>query len=88
MNRMIARTFCLTLIATVAMVSMSHAKDEVKKESVKKKPVVQIAILLDNSGSMSGLINQARSELWKVVNEFIEAKLGGVRPDLLVAVYK
>ena len=87
MNRMIARTFCLVLIATVAMVSMSHAKDEVKNESVEKKPVVQIAILLDNSGSMSGLINQARSELWKVVNEFIEAKLGGVRPDLQVAVY-
>ena len=87
MNRMIARTFCLTLIATVAVVSMSHAKDEVKKESVEKKPVVQIAILLDNSGSMRGLINQARSELWKVVNEFVEAKLGEVRPDLQVAVY-
>jgi hypothetical protein len=87
MNRMIARTLCLALIATVAMASMSRAEDKVKKESVEKKPVVQIAILLDNSGSMGGLINQARSELWKVVNEFVEAKLGGARPDLQVAVY-
>ena len=40
----------------------------------KPAPKVQIAILLDNSGSMSGLINQARTQLWKVVNEFIAAK--------------
>ena len=53
----------------------------------KKRPMVQIAILLDNSGSMSGLINQARSELWTVVNEFVNAKRGGVRPELQVAVY-
>lgn len=31
--------------------------------------LIQIALLLDVSGSMSGLIDQARSELWKVVNE-------------------
>ena len=51
------------------------------------KPRVQIAILLDNSGSMRGLIDQARSELWRVVNEFVGAKLGGVSPRLEVAVY-
>ncbi|MBI1375310.1 MAG: VWA domain-containing protein [Phycisphaera sp.] len=48
---------------------------------------VQIAILLDNSGSMSGLINQAKTELWKVVNEFIKAKVNGHAPHLEVALF-
>lgn len=49
-------------------------------------PRIQLAILLDNSGSMSGLINQARSELWKIVNEMATAERGGQRPILEVAV--
>jgi Mg-chelatase subunit ChlD len=54
----------------------------------KQVPRVQIALLLDNSGSMSGLINQARTQLWKVVNEFIAAKRDGVTPEVEVALYK
>ncbi len=52
------------------------------------RPKVQIAILLDTSNSMDGLIGQAKSELWKVVNEFIGAKVGGARPELQVALYE
>ena len=33
-------------------------------------PKIQLAILLDTSSSMSGLINQSRNQLWQVVNEF------------------
>ena len=51
------------------------------------RPKVQIAILLDNSGSMKGLINQARTELWKIVNEFATAKQGDLIPTLEVALY-
>src|SRR5688572_26515942 len=54
----------------------------------KRIPKVQIAILLDNSGSMGGLINQARTEIWKVVNEFATAKQRGVRPRLEIALYE
>lgn len=50
-------------------------------------PVVQLAILLDNSGSMSGLIDQAKSELWRIVNDLTAAKQDGQRPRLQVAVY-
>jgi len=55
---------------------------------VEKKPLVQIAVLLDTSGSMSGLIDQARAELWAIVNEFIFAKRGGVEPEVQVALYE
>ncbi len=36
-------------------------------------PTVQIGILLDTSGSMRGLINQAKDQLWKIVNEVAKA---------------
>ena len=52
------------------------------------KPVIQMAILLDTSGSMSGLIDQARTELWAIVNEFIFARKNGKVPELQVALYE
>ncbi|HAY82638.1 MAG TPA: VWA domain-containing protein [Planctomycetaceae bacterium] len=87
MNLITRRTLCIVLAISVAGVTArgdGKAKPE-RQDAVKRK--VQIAILLDNSGSMRGLIDQARSELWRVVNEFVGAKLGGVHPDLEVAVY-
>ncbi len=52
------------------------------------QPKIQLAILLDTSGSMSGLINQARNQLWQIVNEFSKAERRGVKPLLEVAVYE
>jgi hypothetical protein len=53
-----------------------------------EKPRIQMAILLDTSNSMDGLINQARAQLWKIVNEFAKAKKGGLQPDLQVALFE
>src|SRR5256714_7472776 len=53
-----------------------------------KKPAIQVAILLDTSNSMDGLIDQARTQLWRVVNEFATAKRNGQSPDLEVALYE
>lgn len=36
-------------------------------------PTVQIGILLDTSESMNGLINQAKDQIWKIVNEVAKA---------------
>ena len=83
-------TICLTVLALLAVCpvfAQEEAEQKKNKEAAQKKPLVQIAILLDNSGSMGGLINQARSELWKIVNEFVTAKLGDQQPNLEVAVY-
>lgn len=49
---------------------------------------VQIALLLDTSGSMDGLIDQARTQLWKVVNTFVDARRDGVAPFVEVALYE
>ncbi len=52
------------------------------------KPLVQIAVLLDTSGSMDGLINQARTQVWKIVNELISSEKSGSRPLIEVALYE
>eukprot|EP00913_Durusdinium_trenchii_P023430 g22008.t1 len=48
-------------------------------------PRIQIAILLDTSNSMDGLIHQARQQLWRIVNEFATARRNGKAPNLEVA---
>lgn len=51
-------------------------------------PRIQLAILLDTSGSMRGLIDQTRNQLWQVVNEFATARQNGVTPILEIALYE
>jgi hypothetical protein len=54
-----------------------------------RHPSVQLALLLDTSNSMDGLIDQAKSQLWSVVNEFIRAKRRDGRPPVVeVALYE
>ena len=49
-----------------------------------EKRDVDIAICLDTSGSMSGLIESAKQKLWAIVNELATAK---PQPNLRVALY-
>lgn len=53
-----------------------------------KEALVQIAILLDTSNSMDGLIEQAKSQLWKIVNEFNDARQDDKVPVVQVALYE
>jgi len=55
---------------------------------IKQKPLVQIALLLDTSNSMDGLIDQAKTQLWKIVNEFSKAHRDGQHPEIQVALYQ
>lgn len=54
---------------------------------------VQIALILDTSSSMDGLINQARSHLWKMVDDMgkmtrtVDGKPRGVRIELALYEY-
>ena len=51
--------------------------------------VVKIALLLDTSNSMDGLINQAKAQLWDIVNKFTTARCGNDhRPNLQIALYQ
>lgn len=49
---------------------------------------IELAILLDTSNSMDGLIDQAKANLWKIVNETARARKGGKTPMLSVALFE
>jgi hypothetical protein len=52
------------------------------------KKKIKIALLLDTSNSMDGLIEQAKSQLWKLVNQLSAAKCENESPDLEIALYE
>jgi hypothetical protein len=56
--------------------------------TVRVQPRVQIALLLDTSNSMDGLIGQARAQLWNIVCDLAKSKRNGVPPRLEVALYE
>ena len=85
----------LTIILTTVAMSTSSAQEPspVKKSpgapSLETRPTrVQMAILLDTSSSMNGLIHQAKTQLWQVVNELATAKRGGRPVDFELAFYE
>jgi len=87
-TKLLSSLFAAMLATT--LVNFAIAKEPPTKPAAKetKKPLVQIAILLDTSGSMEGLIEQAKSQLWRIVNEFAKAKQDGVTPEVQVALYE
>jgi len=73
-----------TTISMAAAVDVKHPLNQV----VAQQPKIQLAILLDTSGSMDGLIDQARNQLWQVVDEFSKARRNGTKTKIEVAVYE
>ncbi len=49
---------------------------------------VQVAILFDTSGSMDGLIDQAKARIWNIVNEVSSLQYSGQTPDIQFALYQ
>ena len=78
--------FCLALLVVVSASANLFA--ETTANAPVSKPLVQIAILLDTSNSMDGLIEQAKGQLWKICNEFIKAKQNDAVPEVQVALYE
>jgi len=68
-------------VLTFAIAAAAQAKSIAPARGVRH---VDMAICLDTSGSMSGLIQSAKQKLWAVVNELATAK---PKPVLRVALY-
>lgn len=87
----------LTLLFTVllafsckAEVSEKHLGyvDPIEDKAPHNKHFIRVALLLDTSNSMDGLIDQAKAQLWEIVNELSYAKCRGQRPNLEIALYE
>src|SRR5690606_27316999 len=79
------RTWLIHLCALMfAVVGVARAETQIPEPHYR----IQLAILLDTSNSMDGLIDQTRSQLWQMVNELTKARKQGITPELQVAVYE
>lgn len=85
----------ITLIALSIITFSCHAKTkepnktDVLALNVKPdKTTIKVALLLDTSNSMDGLISQAKAQLWKIINELSYAKCEHVTPNLEIALYE
>lgn len=79
------------LIASVMFGHQVAYSEHVRNErpTVSNDQSIMLALLLDTSNSMDGLIDQAKSQLWKIVNELASAKChDGSRPKIRIALYE
>jgi hypothetical protein len=87
---LVTRCLLAAVVVSLGLFALAAEPAPPKAEGPKiseEKPVIQLALLLDNSGSMQGLIDQARSQLWTVVNHLARTKKAGQTPRLEVALY-
>ncbi|MEN3323450.1 vWA domain-containing protein [Mariniflexile soesokkakense] len=93
------KTHFKTLVLSIALIGLTACNANNKKkpveyaqvETVKHEPTkqyIKVALLLDTSNSMDGLIDQAKAQLWDIVNELSYAKCGTNKPNLEIALYE
>ncbi len=81
----------VTLLALTSIIILSFTNNTRQSAPVTKtaNPKIQAAILLDVSGSMDGLIEQAKAQLWNMVNTMGKAKCdGSISPTIEIALYE
>ena len=76
----------LVILLTCTILGAVNA--HVLPKPITKKAKIQVALLLDTSNSMDGLIDQAKSQLWKMVNELATTKKNNETPDIEIALYE
>lgn len=69
----------------VQLTDIAAAQQTVQKSDNTR---IQVAILLDTSNSMDGLIEQAKSRLWNIVNILTTLRYGGKEPQIEIALYE
>jgi hypothetical protein len=79
------KSFAVMFLFSALSIFPATANDEKPEE----EQSIMLALLLDTSNSMDGLIDQAKSQLWKIVNELAGAKCkDGKRPSIKIALYE
>ncbi len=85
--------FILLALASTLSSSCTHAQTRDPRPPREQNPPaenrkIQVALLLDTSNSMDGLIEQAKSRLWNIVNTMTTLKYEGKAPDIEIALYE
>lgn len=79
----------LKIAALMIIISFTSFAAAPRNEDAPPKQSIMLALLLDTSNSMDGLIDQAKSQLWKIVNELAAARCDdSSRPTIKIALYE
>lgn len=78
----------LSIWFSALCIPTTELNQKTTEQSPDRAAKIQVALLLDTSGSMDGLIEQAKSQLWKMVNELATSKKGGQAPAIELALYE
>ncbi len=79
----------LLMFTGIVILSFTNAPKQAFSTVKPAVPKIQAAILLDVSGSMDGLIEQAKAQLWNMVNTMGRAKCdGSITPQIEIALYE
>lgn len=78
----------LVVLIIFFIYSLHPLSNQIIENNSIKKNSIQLALLLDTSNSMDGLIDQAKSQLWKIVNELATTKKDNKSVELYVALYE
>ena len=79
----------LLIVTSMTILSFTDNTPPSAPVSKTANPKIQAAILLDVSGSMDGLIEQAKAQLWNMVNTMGKAKCeGSITPTIEIALYE
>lgn len=81
-------TFIFSCLGCTFSTKKTSESDLTQTKVSVQKPKIQVAILLDTSSSMDGLINQAKSRLWTIVNTLTTLKYQGKTPRIEIALYE
>ena len=79
---------CIGLVSFTGLIKEGGETLSTPLNPVKSKPKIQVAVLLDVSNSMDGLIEQAKAQLWNMVSVMGKAKCEGVSPTVEIALYE
>jgi hypothetical protein len=83
------RMFSKPFLFLVVFLFMGFKTNKLPVLAPEKDQTIMIALLLDTSNSMDGLIAQAKSQLWKIVNHVAAAKsVDGKQPSIKIALYE
>lgn len=78
----------ILMLMVFSFFSLSVFANQMIEKNSPAKNTIQLALLLDTSNSMDGLIDQAKSQLWKIVNELATTKKNNQSVELYVALYE
>lgn len=80
------KKLALLFVATSILFNYHFSQNIITPPDSKRK--IQLAILFDTSNSMDGLLDQAKSRIWNIVNTVAKLEYDNEQPQIEIALYE